>query len=120
MQPSVQLTMEKEQDDKLPFLDVLVARAQQGFRSTVYRKPTFTRQYLNSHLPYNVKKGIFDYQQNQAKAISSDTDAYQEDMISLRHNFYRNNYQECITSAPRILDRRIEDDTRKITTVCLP
>ena len=40
-------------------------------------------------------------------------------MISLRHNLHRNNYPERI-SAPRNLDRRIEDNTRKLTTVCLP
>ena len=113
--------MEKEQDNKLPFLDVLVTRTEQGFRSSVYRKPTFTGQYLNfnSHHPYTVKKGIVRCLQHQAK-ISSDTDAYQEEMISLRHNLHRNNYPESITSAPRNLDRRVEDNTRKLTTVCLP
>ena len=51
---SLQFTIEKEQDNKLPFLDVLVTRTEQGFRSSVYRKPTFTGQYLNfnSHHPY--------------------------------------------------------------------
>ena len=43
-----------------------------------------------------------------------------EEMISLRHNLYRNNYTEHITSAPRNLDRRMEDNTRKLSTVCLP
>ena len=41
-------------------------------------------------------------------------------MISLRHNLHRNNNPERITSAPRNLDRRIKDNTRKLTTVCLP
>ena len=41
-------------------------------------------------------------------------------MINLRHNFHRNNYPERITSALRNLDRRIKDNTRKLTTVCLP
>ena len=41
-------------------------------------------------------------------------------MISLRHNLHRNNYPERIRSAPRNLDWRIEDNTRKLTTVCLP
>ena len=53
-------------------------------------------------------------------SISSDTDAYKEEMISLRHNLHRNNYPESITSAPRNLDRRVEDNTRKLTAVCLP
>ena len=114
--------MEKEQDNKLPFLDVLVTRTEQGFRSSVYRKPTFTGQYLNfnSHHPYTVKKRIVCCLQHRAKTISSDTDAYQEEMISLRHNLHHNNYPESITSAPRNLDRRVEDNTRKLTTVCLP
>ena len=43
-----------------------------------------------------------------------------EKMINLRHNLHRNNYPERITSAPRNLDRRMEDNTRKLTTVCLP
>ena len=105
--------MEKEQGNKLPFLDVLVKRTEQGFRSYVYHKSTFTRQYLNfnSHHPYNVKNGIVHCLQHRAKAISSDMDAYQEEMISLRYNLHRNNYPECITLAPRNLDRRIEDNT---------
>ena len=113
--------MEKEQDNKLPFLDVLVTCTEQGFRSSVYRKPTFTGQYLNfnSHHPYMVKKGIVCCIQHQAKTICSNTDAYQEEMISLRHNLHHN-YLERITSVPRNLDRRIEDNTWKLTTLCLP
>ena len=80
--------MEKEQDDKLPFLDVLVTRTHQGFRSSVYHNPPFTGQYLNfnSHHPYCLQHG--------ANAISSDT--YQEEMISLRHNLHLNKYPERI------------------------
>ena len=40
-------------------------------------------------------------------------------MISLRHNLHHNNYLGHITSAPRNLDRRIENNIRKLTTVCL-
>ena len=87
----------------------------------MYRKPTFTGQYLNfnSHHPYTVKKRIVCCLQHRAKTISSNTDAYQEEMISLRHNLHHNNYPECITLVPRNRDRRIEDNTQKLTTVCL-
>ena len=99
IQPSIQSTMEKEQDNKLPFLDVLVTHTEQGFRSAVYRKPTFTGQYLNfnSHHPYTVKKEIIHCLQHRAKTISSDTDVYKEEMISLRYNLHRNNYPDRIT-----------------------
>ena len=121
IRPSLQFTMDKELDNKLPFLDVFVTRTEQGFRSSVYRKPTFTGQYLNfnSHHPYTVKKGIVRCLQHRSNTISSDNDAYQEKMISFRHNLHLNNYTECITSAPRKLDRRMEDNTRKLTTECL-
>ena len=75
--------MKKEQDNKLSFLDVFVTHTEQGFRSSEYCKPTFTGQYhnFNSYYPYNVKKGIVCCLQHRAKAISSDTDAYLEEMI---------------------------------------
>ena len=113
--------MEKEQD-KLPFLDVLVTGTEEGSRSSVYHKPIFTRLYLNfsSHHPYTVTKGIVRCLQHRAKTIGSDTDAYHADMISLRHNLHRNNYPKGIISAPRYLDRRIEDNTPKLTILCLP
>ena len=105
-------------DNKLLSLDVLVTLTEPGFWSSVYRKPTFTGEYLNfnSHHLCTVNKGRVRCLQHRAKTISSDTDAYQEEMISLRHN----NYPERITSSPRNLDRRMEDDTRKLTRVCLP
>ena len=58
--------MEKEQDKRLSFLDVLITK--QGFRLSVYWKPTFTGQYqnFNSHNPYNVKKGMVSGQQYRA------------------------------------------------------
>ena len=94
----------------LPFLGVFITGSEQGFRSSVYYRATFTRQYLyfNSNHPYNVKKGTVCCLQHQAKAIRSNTDAYQEEMFSLRHNLHRNNF---IISAPRNIDRRIKDDT---------
>ena len=100
--------MEKEQNNKLTFLDVLVTRTEQGFRSSVNRKPSITGQYLNFkfHHLYNVKKGIVRCLQHRAKTICSDMDAYQEGMISLRHNLYPNNKPECVPSIPRNLDRR--------------
>ena len=47
-------------------------------------------------------------------------DAYQEEMISLKHNLHRINYLERITPAPGHLDRKIKNKSRKLTKVCLP
>ena len=36
------------------------------------------------------------------------------------NNLHRDNFLESIRLAPKILDKRIENETRKLTTVCLP
>ena len=107
MQPSIQFTMEKGGDNKLPFLDVLLTRTEQNFRSSVYRKPTFTGEYLNinSHNPYNVKKRIVYCLQHWAKAISSDIDAYQDVMISLRCCIAMTNYTYTYTYTCRCIQK---------------
>ena len=68
---SLQFTMEKDEDNKLPFHNALETRTEQGFRSCVYCKPTFTGQYLNfnSHHPYRVMKRIIHCLQHRIKTL---------------------------------------------------
>ena len=46
LHPSLKFTLEKEKNNCLPFFDVNVERTVTGFEISVYRKPTFTGQYL--------------------------------------------------------------------------
>ena len=46
LHPALKFTFEKEHDGKLPFLDILVERTELGFETNVYRKPTFSGQYI--------------------------------------------------------------------------
>ena len=75
IRPSIQFTMEKEKDNQLAFLDILITHTECGFKTSVYRKPTFTGQYLNfdSHHPYSVKHVIARCLQHRAQTISSDS-----------------------------------------------
>ncbi|BHF65557.1 hypothetical protein SprV_0200857000 [Sparganum proliferum] len=51
--PDIQFTREDEEDEKLPFLDVLVTRTPDGkLSTTVYRKATNTTRVLNYHSKY--------------------------------------------------------------------
>lgn len=45
--PNIQFTLEVENNNTLPFLDVLVTRKQNKFETSIYRKPTFSGLGLN-------------------------------------------------------------------------
>ena len=57
LHPSLQFTLEKESHSSLPFLDVLVEKSSSKFTTSIYRKPTFTSQYIqwNSFSPQTCK-----------------------------------------------------------------
>jgi hypothetical protein len=59
--PNLHFTCEQEQNDSLPFLDVLVQRSPNGHVVTkVHRKPSFVGVYLNFHsfVPISYKRGL--------------------------------------------------------------
>ena len=60
LHPALQFTHEKECNLTLPFLDVLVGKTESEFFTAVYRKPTFTGQYLrwNSFSPQKRKLNL--------------------------------------------------------------
>ena len=58
---SIKFTYEKKSEGKLPFLDTLIVKKEDGsVKLLVYRKPTHTDQYLNyeSHHPLHHKLGV--------------------------------------------------------------
>ena len=59
--PSINFTVEQETDNKLPFLDALVSRKEDGMLQVcAFRKQTYTDRYLpfESHHPFHVKRGV--------------------------------------------------------------
>ena len=46
MHSPLQFTMESEENDRLPFLDVLVIRCDDVFLTTIYMKPSFIGLYV--------------------------------------------------------------------------
>ena len=59
---SLKFTNEIETNNSLPFLDVLVTKPDNKFITSVYRKPTFTSQYIhwNSFGPKQRKTNLID------------------------------------------------------------
>ena len=105
--------MEKESNNTLPFLDVLICRTAQGFKTSVYRKPTFTGQYLNfnSHHPYNVKKEIARCLHHRAKVLSGDPGTLDKELVNISCTLQRNNYPGYMVAAPtkKNWDMRIQE-----------
>ena len=73
LHPSLRFTYEKESNHSLPFLDVLVERHDSEFLTSVYRKPTFTGQYLrwNSFSPQKRKINLIGTLVHRAFMICS-------------------------------------------------
>ena len=58
--PSIQFTMELEEDRKLPFLDVMVAKCDDRLSSSIYKKKTHTDCYIHfsSNHHDRAKRGV--------------------------------------------------------------
>ena len=73
LHPALKFTVEKEQNNSLNFLDVLVEKDGTGFLTSVYRKPTFTGQYIrwNSFGPKTRKLSLIKTLVHRALMICS-------------------------------------------------
>ena len=73
LHPSLRFTFEKESNLALPFLDVLVEKSPSKFITSIYRKPTFTGQYLrwNSFSPRKRKTNLILALTHRALTICS-------------------------------------------------
>lgn len=70
--PRIQFTMEKEANGKLPFLDVLVSRKENGsLGHQVFRKPTHTDRYLHkdSNHHHGQKRAMMKILVDRAKRV---------------------------------------------------
>ena len=75
LHPARKFTIEKEQNNPLNFLDVLVGKDGTGFLTSVYRKPTFTGQYIrwNSFCPKTGKISLIKTLVHRALMVCSKT-----------------------------------------------
>ena len=75
LHPALKFTVEKEQSNFLNFLDVLVEKEGTGFLTSIYKKPTFTGQYIrwNSFSPKTRKISLIKTLVHRALMICSRT-----------------------------------------------
>ncbi|BHF60089.1 hypothetical protein SprV_0100305000 [Sparganum proliferum] len=94
--PDIQFTMEKEVDNRLPFLDVQVTNMSDGsIKTTVYRKTTNTRRILHfrSNRPVGHKRSCVRTLFQRAQTHCSDDDGRRKKEVKyLRALFEANGY----------------------------
>ena len=75
LHPALKFTVEMEQKNSLNFLDVLVEKEGTGFLTSIYRKPTFTGQYIrwNSFSPKTRRISLIKTLDHRALTIFSKT-----------------------------------------------
>lgn len=101
----IKFTMEKEQNEQLPFLDVMVTKKNDHMETSIYRKPTFTGLYLNyfSNVPSSQKRSLISCLFNRIVKICSPNNVKLE-AKKLENILLKNNY-------PLNLIRRIGNTT---------
>ena len=124
----IQFTMELEQDNTIPFLDVLVERRSCQFSTKVYRKPTHNDSYLHyrsNHHP-RVKSGIVKCLGTRAQRICDRKDI-DEETTRLKNVFQAIGYptykiQSLLTIRHRTIHRRDpgEDDRKTLVLPYIP
>ena len=95
VRPSIRFTVEVEKDGRLPFLDILLQRRDDGSLDvTVYRKPTHTDRYLDfhSHHPPQVKRGLVKCLFDRARTITTGQNNLRKEEHHLTRVLRQNGY----------------------------
>ena len=92
---SLQFTFEKEKNNSLPFLDVHVEHTKGSYETKVYRKPTFTGQYLRweSFTPIKRKASLVSTLVHRALKICSKS-KLKEEINRIKEILLDNGYLE--------------------------
>jgi hypothetical protein len=115
--PSVQITTEIEQNESIPFLDVLLTRKENAaFGFKVYRKQTHTDKYLNynSHHHHSQKVSVIDTLVYRAFKIC-DEDNISDELHHIRKCVYENKYpMKLINERISIMQTRTQRNVKPV------
>ena len=106
---NIWFTMEKESENRLPFLDVLIDNNQVPVLTTVFRKPTFTGLLLNftSFTSYSYKLGLIRTLIDRAYKINSTWLGFHQETTKIRDFLLKNSYPA------HIIDKAINSTINK-------
>lgn len=100
LHPFLKYTMEIEENNQLPFLDVPVGSTPVGFLTSVYRKPTFSGLYLtwDSFAPRSRKINLIRTRTHCALMLCSKC-RLDAELKKLKQLLLMNSYPECFLTA---------------------
>ncbi|XP_068714217.1 uncharacterized protein [Montipora foliosa] len=114
--PSIDFTMELEENGRLPFLGMNVIRNGCYLNTTVYRKPTDTGLLLHyhSHVDARYKRSLINTMLNRAFKLSSTWKAFHEECERFKEIFSRLCYPEDhVQSTIRLfVDSKVSEESR--------
>ena len=89
---NIKFTYEKESNNSLPFLDILISRSENGFKTSVYHKPTFSGVYsnFNSFIYNEYKIGLVFTMLFRTFSIVSDFSRFHTEIIHLKEIVRKN------------------------------
>ena len=89
LHPSLKFTMELPSDNMTPFIGIEIIKNGTELETRVYRKPTNTGLLLHfqSHVDKRYKTGLLKTRLHLAYALSSTTEAFNEECDKLRSTF---------------------------------
>nr|VZI08282.1 unnamed protein product [Spirometra erinaceieuropaei] len=94
--PSLMFTAETEANNEIAFLDVLLHRQEDGsIQRKIFRKKTWTGQYINFHsfVPLNLKRNLVQGLAARVRRICS-PDTVEEELQQLQNTLRENGYPE--------------------------
>ena len=91
---SISISIEKEKEDCLPFLDINIFRENQKFATNVYRKRNFSGVYTNfkSFIPKTYKIGLIKSLLSPCFSLCSDFIKFHHEIDQLKSILYKNSY----------------------------
>lgn len=120
--PSINFTMEREQNNILPFLDVSIHRYDRNLKFSVYRKPTNINSFVHFYSAHPLKVKISVFSSMYLRALRICTDEFLEsefqliDQIATNHQYPTYVIERARRNARRtfnVNEGRLEEDEPK-------
>ena len=120
--PNIKFTSERESNNQISFLDILISRADGSFSTSTYRKPTYTGLYtlFSSFVPSKFKYNIVFVLFQRAARIASSLTSMHLDFSKLTHTLLRNGYPHTLIQSitKRVVEEVVTPTSKLSTATC--